>query len=207
MDDSIEATKGEVHDADLAAGLQASSSRASAPRILELGCGFSKTPGAFGVDIIPGSQADLIHDLNKFPYPFADNEWDRVICLDVLEHVDDVVKTVEEIWRISRPGALIEISAPFMSSVHYHTDPTHKRAFTSRSFDYFCPGRPLHRYGYSKASFEILDCEYDRGELGYRRGIAKFLTAWANKNKDTYERRYAYIYPMLQINFTLRTIK
>lgn len=180
---------------------------ASQVKVLELGCGFSKTPGAFGVDIIPGSQADLIHDLNEFPYPFADSEWDRVICLDVLEHVDDVVKTVEEIWRISRPSALIEISAPFMSSVHYHTDPTHKRAFTSRSFDYFCPGRPMYRYGYSKAAFEILDCEYDRGALGHRRGIAKFLTAWANRHKERYEERYAYIYPMLQINFTLRAIK
>ncbi len=180
---------------------------ASGARVLELGCGFNKTPGAFGVDIIPGSQADLIHDLNKFPYPLGDSEWDRVICLDVLEHVDDVVKTVEEIWRISRPGALIEISAPFMSSVHYHTDPTHKRAFTSRSFDYFCPGRPMYRYGYSKAAFEVLDCEYDRGALGHRRGLAKFLTAWANRNKDRYEERYAFIYPMLQINFTLRSIK
>jgi SAM-dependent methyltransferase len=176
-------------------------------KVLELGCGFSKTPGAFGVDIIPGSQADLIHDLNKYPYPLGDSEWDRVICLDVLEHVDDVVKTVEEIWRVCRAGALVEISAPFMSSVHYHTDPTHKRAFTSRSFDYFCPGRPLHRYGYSKASFELIDCEYDRGALGHRRGIAKFLTAWANRHKDRYEERYAFIYPMLQINFSLRTIK
>ena len=65
----------------------------------------------------------------------------------------------------------------------------------------------MHRYGYSKAAFEVLDCEYDRGALGHRRGVAKFLTAWANRHKDRYEERYAFIYPMLQINFTLRTIK
>jgi SAM-dependent methyltransferase len=181
--------------------------RRSVPKVLELGCGFSKTPGAFGVDIIPGSAADLIHDLDKFPYPLADNEWDHIICLDVLEHVHDFVRTVEEIWRVSRPGALIEVSGPFMSSVNYHTDPTHKRAFTSRSFDYFCPGRELHRYGYSKATFEILGCEYDRGARGHRRGLAKLLTAWANGNKDRYEARFAYIYPMHQINFELRTVK
>lgn len=179
---------------------------APAPRVLELGCGFNKTPGAFGVDVIPGSQADLIHDLNLFPYPFDDSTWDRIICLDVLEHVEDVVRTVEEIWRIAKPSALVEISGPFMSSVHYHTDPTHRRAFTSRSFDYFCPGRPLHRYGYSKAAFELLDCVYDKGDPE-RRGIAGAITRWANKNKDRYELRYAYIYPMLQINFTLRAIK
>jgi SAM-dependent methyltransferase len=179
---------------------------APTPRVLELGCGLNKTPGAFGVDIIPGSQADLIHDLNLFPYPFDDSTWDRIICLDVLEHVEDVVRTIEEIWRIAKPGALVEISGPFMSSVHYHTDPTHRRAFTSRSFDYFCPGRPLHRYGYSQAAFELLDCVYDKGDPE-RRGIAGLITRWANKNKDRYELRYAYVYPMLQINFTLRTIK
>lgn len=179
---------------------------ALALRVLELGCGFNKTPGAFGVDVIPGSQADLIHDLNLFPYPFDDSTWDRIICLDVLEHVEDVVRTIEEIWRIAKPDAVVEISGPFMSSVHYHTDPTHRRAFTSRSFDYFCPGRPLHRYGYSKAAFELLDCVYDKGDPE-RRGIAGAITRWANRNKDRYELRYAYIYPMLQINFTLRAIK
>ncbi len=46
-------------------------------KVLELGCGFNKTPGAFGIDIIRGSQADIFHDLNTFPYPFADSEWDR----------------------------------------------------------------------------------------------------------------------------------
>lgn len=181
-------------------------SGAAGLRILELGCGFNKTPGAFGVDVIPESQADLIHDLNLFPYPLEDNTWDRIICLDVLEHVEDVVRTVEEIWRIAKPGALVEISGPFMSSVHYHTDPTHRRAFTSRSFDYFCPGRPLHRYGYSKATFELLGCVYDKGAPG-RRGLAGLITRWANRNKDRYELRYAYIYPMLQINFTLRALK
>jgi hypothetical protein len=94
-----------------------------------------------------------------------------------------------------------------MSSVHFYTDPTHKRALTSRSFDYFCPDRPLYRYGYTKAAFELVECEYDRGARGHRTGIARRLTAWANKHKDKYEERYAFWYPMLQVDFTLRAIK
>ena len=176
-------------------------------RVLELGCGFNKRPGAFGVDIIPGSQADLIHDLDTYPYPFMDSCWDRIICLDVLEHVENFVKTVEEIWRIASPNATVEISGPFMSSVHFFTDPTHKRALTSRSFDYFCPDRPLYRYGYTKAAFQIVSCEYDRGAIGHRTGLARRLTAWANNNKDRYEERYAFWYPMLQVDFTLRALK
>lgn len=176
-------------------------------RVLELGCGFNKRPGAYGVDIIPGSQADLIHDLDNYPYPFKDSCWDRIVCLDVLEHVENFVKTVEEIWRIASPNATVEISGPFMSSVHFFTDPTHKRALTSRSFDYFCPDRPLYRYGYTKAAFQIVACEYDRGAVGHRTGLARWLTAWANNNKDRYEERYAFWYPMLQVDFTLRALK
>ena len=176
-------------------------------KLLELGCGFNKTPGALGVDVIRGSQADIIHDLNKFPYPFADNEWDRIICRDVLEHVDDFVATVEEIWRIARHGATVEVSGPFMSSVNFYSDPTHKRAFTSRTFDYFIEGSRAFRFGYSKTRFQLVACEYDREERSRRRGPHRWVLDWANRNKDYYESRLAFVYPLYQISFDLRVIK
>jgi SAM-dependent methyltransferase len=177
------------------------------PRVLELGCGFSKTPGAFGVDVISGSQADLIHDLNVVPWPLDDDSWDRVICRDVLEHVDDFVRTMEEIWRVGAPDALVDVRAPFMSSVNYFSDPTHRRAFTSRSFDYFLDGRPTRGLGYSKARFELLSCEYDQEERSHRRGLHAWLLDWANRNKAKYENRYAFLYPLYNIHFELRILK
>jgi SAM-dependent methyltransferase len=177
------------------------------PRVLELGCGFSKTPGAFGVDVIQGSQADLIHDLNVVPWPLGDSAWDRVVCRDVLEHVADFVPTMEEIWRIGAPGAIVEVRAPFMSSVNYYSDPTHRRAFTSRSFDYFLEGRPASRFRYSKARFELIDCEYDPDEKAHRRGFHSWALRWANRNKAEYENRYAFLYPVYNIYFELRVVK
>lgn len=182
-------------------------SAASSARILELGCGFSKTPGAFGVDVIPGSQADLLHDLDVFPYPLDDGVWDYIICRDVLEHVEDFVGTMEEIWRVAAPGAILDVRAPFMSSVNYFSDPTHRRAFTSRSFDYFLPGHPTHRLGYSKAQFELLSCEYDTEERSHRRGFHRWALEWANRNKVQYENRYAFLYPVYNIFFKLRVVK
>ena len=176
-------------------------------RVLELGCGFTKTQGAFGVDIIPGSQADLLHDLDVFPYPLDDSSWDRIICRDVLEHVENFVRTMEEIWRIAAPGAILDVRAPFMSSVNYYSDPTHRRAFTSRSFDYFLPGQLAHRLGYSKAQFELLRCEYDMEERSKRRGWHRWALDWANRNKAQYENRYAFIYPLYNIFFELRVVK
>jgi len=176
-------------------------------RILELGCGFTKTAGAFGVDIIPNSQADLIHDLDFFPYPLQDSSWDRIICKDVLEHVGDFVRTMEEIWRVGAPGAILEVRAPFMSSINYFSDPTHRRAFTSRSFDYFIEGRPAFRLGYSPARFEMVCCEYDSEEKHLRRGFHGWALGWANRNKEQYENRYAFLYPLYNIYFDLRVVK
>ena len=52
-------------------------------QILHLGCGFNKITGSIGVDINPDSAADVIHDLNNFPYPFKDNRFDRIIAENI----------------------------------------------------------------------------------------------------------------------------
>lgn len=176
-------------------------------RVLELGCGHAKTPGAFGVDRLPGSDADLIHDLDRFPYPLEDSAWDRVICRDVLEHVADFVRTMEEIWRVARAGAEVDITGPFMSSVNYYSDPTHRRCFTSRSFDYFISGRQARRYSYSPACFELLSCDYDLDQQTLRRGFHRWAINWANRHKEQYENRYAFLYPIYTIYFRLRVLK
>jgi ubiquinone/menaquinone biosynthesis C-methylase UbiE len=43
---------------------------------------------------------------------------------------------MEEIWRVGKNKGIVEITAPFPSSKFLYTDPTHKRAFVSKSFDF-----------------------------------------------------------------------
>jgi len=45
-------------------------------KILDVGCGTNKHPGAIGLDYNPRTGADVIHDLNEVPYPFPDDEFD-----------------------------------------------------------------------------------------------------------------------------------
>ncbi|MDT5294110.1 MAG: hypothetical protein QOJ76_990, partial [Acidobacteriota bacterium] len=78
-------------------------------KILDIGCGKHKTPGAVGLDSNPRSDADVIHDLDRVPYPFADDEFDLIIGNQVIEHVDDVLAVVAELYRVGRPGAVIRL--------------------------------------------------------------------------------------------------
>lgn len=175
--------------------------------VIELGCGNAKTPGAIGVDVNPRSAADVLHDLDVFPYPFEDNAADRIICHDVLEHVEDFIATMEEIWRIGKPGCVVDVSGPFMSSVNYFSDPTHRRAFTSRSFDYFVQGTAVHKHSYSTAEFRLDSVQYDPGAERLRRGPNRWLLNWANRNKRVYEERFAFLFPVYQIHFILLVVK
>jgi len=78
------------------------------PRILDVGCGIHKQPGAIGIDRNPATRADVLCDLDHVPYPFADNSFDRLLAIHVIEHVADVIATMEEFTAVSatipKPG-------------------------------------------------------------------------------------------------------
>src|ERR1700752_2342650 len=71
-------------------------------KILDVGCGVNKTPGAIGLDNNPKTAADVIHDLGTLPYPFPNNEFDTVVSNHAVEHVPDLMGFVTELYRITR---------------------------------------------------------------------------------------------------------
>jgi len=175
--------------------------------ILDLGCGFSKRLDAIGMDRIIGSDADVLGDISRLPLPFCDNSMDAVYCMDVLEHLPDVIGTMEEIYRIGKPEADVYIVSPSMSSAHYHNDPTHLRAFTSRSFDYFIEGEKLFKYGYSPARFKKISVVYDKESRKERNFYDRWMAAFATQNPLLYEHRLAFIFPLWDISFHLKVNK
>ena len=173
-------------------------------RILELGCGPEKVRGAIAVDINPHSAADVLADLNKTPWPFKADVFDRVICSHVLEHLDDLVNIMEEIYRISRPGATVQITVPFFSSVYAHSDVTHRHLFSTRSFNHFIQSEPVSRFRYSNARFEKICARIVTRETSILR---RFVSGLINKYSRVYEERFAYIFPRHEIYFELRVLK
>jgi len=122
------------------------------PRILDVGCGIHKQPGAIGIDRNPASRADVLADLDRFPYPFADSSFDRLTAIHVIEHVSDVIRTMEEFHRLVRNGGTVRIETPHYTDFSSFCDPTHKSHLNSFSFRYF--GEDHGGFGYySTAKF------------------------------------------------------
>lgn len=174
-------------------------------RILHLGCGMEKLPGSIGIDINKKSRADIIHDLNKFPYPFKAGEFEKILADNILEHLDDIPRVMEELFRISKNGGRIIINSSHFSSVDSFTDPTHKHFFTSRSFDYFIPGEDLFKYQYSNIKFKKIKVRVGSNYLNNI--LIDLLLKIINKYLVFYEKRVAFIFPVGSINYELEVIK
>ncbi|MBU2612618.1 MAG: class I SAM-dependent methyltransferase [Nanoarchaeota archaeon] len=128
-------------------------------QILNIGCGNNKEDVPFrgkiiGIDRTKLRGVDIVHDLNSFPWPIKNNQFDYVYASHVLEHLEDIVKPLEEIYRISKPSAIVKIIVPLFPGVWTFADPTHKQAFTYMSFNYFEKSHGLNYY--SHARFKIL---------------------------------------------------
>lgn len=171
-------------------------------KILDVGCGKNKTANSVGIDVATESDADVVHDLNSFPYPFDDNEYDKVVCYDVLEHLDDVVCVMEEIHRICKPGGSLYIRVPHFSSCHAYGDPTHKRAFSSESFN-FCITSLSNYDFYTEARFALKSFKINFWKIHCLNGVSIL----ANKFPGYYEKLFAFIFPSINIEFVLEAVK
>ncbi len=68
-------------------------------------------------------KANIISD-----FPFKENTFDTVICTQVLEHVENPAKVIEEIHKVTKKNGILILSAPFLE--RYHPDPKDYWRFT-----------------------------------------------------------------------------
>jgi len=103
---------------------------------LNLGCGKEYLQGWVNLDLF-AEQVDVRANLNIVPYPFDDNTFDSVRCVNIIEHLNDPVIVMQEIHRICRPGAQVYIRVPHFRSACLYEDITHRHGFAWKSFDIF----------------------------------------------------------------------
>ena len=64
---------------------------------------------------LAGSLRPWLQQVNLSPYselPFADQSFDRIVSLETLEHAAEPLSFLKELYRISRPGAIMVLSCP-----------------------------------------------------------------------------------------------
>jgi SAM-dependent methyltransferase len=118
----------------------------SQPRTLDVGCGINKYPGAIGIDRNPDCRPDVLCDLDHIPLPFADGSFDQLRAIHVIEHVTDVIRSMEEFHRLVRHGGRVRIETPHYTDFSSFCDPTHRWHLNTFSFRYF--GEDHAGFGY-----------------------------------------------------------
>jgi predicted SAM-dependent methyltransferase len=124
---------------------------------LNLGCGYAKLDGYINIDnrieICPDVVCDILQGL-----PFEDNTFDMVRANDFLEHIPigaPVVKAIEEIYRVLKPGGIFKSSTPDSEyGQAAFQDPYHISFWVENSWWYYSNDSARDLYGI-KAKFDI----------------------------------------------------
>ena len=163
-------------------------------KILDLGCGpHTKKKGSVGLDIRPAPHVDVVHDLNRYPYPFPDNEFDMIEMSHIIEHLDKPLQLMNEVHRIARNGAEIRIITPHYTSQLSYGDLEH-----------------FHHFGY--ITFMTLQ---NTGLFRIRKHKIHFtdfykvlgVSLWANRFPRKWEKYCSFIFPAMYVEVFLEVVK
>jgi SAM-dependent methyltransferase len=141
----------------------------------------------------PGRVQKYVTDGNPLPLP--SNHVTRVICMEMLEHVDDPAVIMAELVRIGKPGARYLITVPdtvqeklqqHVAPVSYFQKPNHVRIFERAAFDRLVldAGLVIERrsfYGFYWAMWWLLfwECNIDFSGMPRHPVLDNWARTWA----------------------------
>lgn len=167
---------------------------------LNLGCEKEYREGWVNLDSDKKVKADVYHNLNKFPYPFKDNEFDEILCSHVLEHLEDLIKVMKELYRISKPGCLLYITSPHCSDPLKWSDLTHKHCFSYSTLGEWYHNKDLYPL------FEVLKKKISFTRVNFP-FLNKLLNPLINLKPMMYERLFSGILPSAVVVYILKVRK
>lgn len=168
-------------------------------RILDVGCGGSKTPGSIGLDCRPFPGVDILHDVDRIPWPLQADSFDLVILTHIIEHVSDVGRFLKEVHRVARDDAEVRIETPHFSSLESWRDPSHRHHLALHSFDFFADDGYLN----DGAVFRV-----ESSTLTFRKSLLSRLGALLFRLAPRhYEQNLAYLIPARDVRVVLRVVK
>lgn len=109
---------------------------------------------------------DIVGDIHDLPMPNA--SLDAVICIAVLEHVEEPLKAMKEIYRVLKPGGFCFIYVPFL--YYYHPLAGYYQDFYRFTYD---------GVKYLAKDFKQVEIQNVRGALS---SLANLLPFFSKKN-------------------------
>jgi len=171
---------------------------------LNLGSGNRREAGYVNVDVNPAHKPDRVWDLSKFPYPWPDNSVDEVKMRYVLEHLDDIIKTMDEIWRILKFGGRVYIEVPYVTHFQAIGHPQHKHYFHWGTFgwlDVRTRGKPMQEV-YTNRYYRVL-----RNRLVFE-GASKMYEEMFNKYPTLYNNTFlSHVIPAYGLDVVLEKVR
>lgn len=120
---------------------------------LNLGCGQKYDNEFINCDANTKVKADFYFDLESPNWPLPSNHFDYVNIFHVLEHLGKgYFTTIQELYRVCKDNAIINIKVPHHLCWTFHNDPTHKRPIT------LC-------------GLQMFDMTHEKNTLAYQLGV------------------------------------
>lgn len=179
---------------------------------LDLACGRNKRPGFIGVDISQESDADLFHDLEgsdwitkdedyKWGYKFwwEESSINEINCEHFVEHVRNLKRFMENVWKILVPGGTMKIVAPYWSHIGADQDFTHVRRINEMTFKYF-----------NKPTLNAMNIGHYSVECDFDIVLTRFIfePEWTDRSEEAREwARIHYLNVVREIEVYLKAVK
>lgn len=138
---------------------------------LNIGSGHKRYDGFLNVDDDPLVKPDFVVNLEEAKLPFENNSVEEIKAYHIFEHINNFIPLMQEIYRVCKHGAIIDIIAPHHNHEVYYGDPTHVRPITVNGMILFSKKHCLeHKEQHDSSSgialkynvdFEMLNYEFD----------------------------------------------
>jgi ubiquinone/menaquinone biosynthesis C-methylase UbiE len=125
------------------------------------------------------SRLDIVSDITNIPEPNC--SFDAIMCIEVLEHLPDPIKALQELTRLLKPAGVLIITAPFCSLTHF-----------SPYFYHTGYSRYFYEYWLTELGCEIEDMQWNGNYFEYLaqelRRLPSFGQKYANTNLRWFEK-------------------
>ena len=99
---------------------------------LNIGCGKDYREGWINLDIDRNVKADVRHNLDKYPYPFKDKEFDVILASHIVEHLESPIRFFKEMERVMKDKSELHVIVPHFTNPMAYT-PVHKTFYSYKT--------------------------------------------------------------------------